>query len=426
MPTFTYIAVDSSGKESKGTVEAANPNEAGDQVRKMGLFPTTINQAAGGGAAKSGFKFNLSFGGKSVSGKILTVFTRQLATLIGAGVPLLRSLKTLQRQQKKPALKNALGELVVGVESGSTFSDSLAQHPKMFNKLYINMVKAGEIGGVLEVVLARLAEFQEKAQKIRGKIISAMTYPFIVLLIAAGILIFLLTYIVPQFRKIFEDMLGGKALPWLTQFVIDSSDAFIWSCWPPLYEGWEGFMVPMLPIIVGVLVIGYWTLSSTEWGTAILDRIKLKLPIFGDLLIKTAIARFTRTLGTLVASGVPILQALSITKETAGNLVVSAAIGQVHERVKEGESMVTPLEQSGIFPPMVVSMIQVGEETGNLPDMLTKVADLYEEEVDNAVEALTSLLEPIMIVFLAVVVGTIVIALFLPLVSIIQDLSAGA
>lgn len=419
MPVYSYTAIDSTGQQVTGTVTAADPNEASAQIKSQGAFPTSVMEAkAGGGSiagaaapSKGGLK-NITIGGGKVKSKTLMVFTRQLATLIDAGLPLLRSLKTLLKQERNVALRNTMMNLADAVESGSTFSEALAQHPKIFTKLYVNMVKAGELGGVLEVVLTRLAEFQEKSQRIRGKVVSAMVYPIVVLCIAVGILAFLLLFIVPRFEAIFRDMLGGKPLPMLTQFVIGVS-RFVQS----------NFLFIVLAAVLAF--VGYKIFSKTPAGSKAIDGWKLKLPLFGDLLTKTAIARFSRTLGTLVSSGVPILQALNITKETAGNIVIADAISNVYESVKEGESMVTPLEASGLFPAMVISMIQVGEETGQLPDMLTKVADVYEEEVDVAVAGLTSLLEPIMIVFLAVVVGTIVIALFLPLVYIIQELSAG-
>ncbi len=414
MPHFSYTAVDSSGTQTTGTIEAPDAATASAQIKEQGFFPTSVSEtsgpAASAAAPKAKKKSSFSFGGGTVKSKVLTVFTRQLATLIDAGLPLLRSLRTLCKQEKNPVLREAMEHLSDSVESGNTFSEALAQHPKIFNKLYVNMVKAGELGGVLEIVLTRLAEFQEKAQRIKGKVVSAMVYPIVVLVIAIGIMAFLLLFIVPKFEAIFKDMLGNKPLPDLTAFVI----------------GLSRFVQHNILIILGLALVGvvvYQVFKRTPAGATTLDRLKLKLPVFGDLISKTSIARFSRTLGTLVTSGVPILQALSITKETAGNIVLSSAINDVHEAVKEGESMVSPLEASGLFPPMVISMIQVGEETGQLPVMLNKVADVYEEEVDVAVAGLTSLLEPIMIVFLAVVVGTIVIALFLPLVSIIQELT---
>jgi len=414
MPTYSYTAVDQRGQQKSGTVEANDTNDATNQIKQLGFFPTRLAEATRDEvqAAARGQDITQTKrkkGGR-IGGKTLTVFTRQLATLIDAGLPLLRAIKTLIKQEKNPTLKGAMNDMALSVESGSTFSESLAQHPRIFNKLYINMVKAGELGGVLEIVLARLAEFMEKAEKIKAKVISAMVYPIVVLVIAILILVFLLIFIVPQFQQIFDEMLPGKDLPPLTQFVIWISDT-VQAQWYWILGG------------VVLLYVGYLAFAASSAGALVIDRFKLNAPIFGDLMRKTAIARFTRTLGTLVSSGVPILQALNITKETAGNVVVSHSIAKIHDSVREGETIVTPMEASGIFPPMVVSMVQVGEETGQLPDMLVKVADVYDEEVDVKVASLTSLLEPIMIVGLAVIVGVIVIALFLPLVSIIQGLN---
>ncbi len=339
------------------------------------------------------------------------IFTRQLATLIDSGLPLLRSLNVLAKQERDNVLKNTINKLADAVQSGSTFSEGLAQHPIIFNDLYVNMVRAGEVGGVLELVLARLAEFQEKAQKIKNKVVAAMVYPAIVMVLATAIMAFLLVFIVPKFESIFHDMLGDKPLPTVTLFVIGVSNSV------------KNHGLVWLGILI-VFIAAFRFFARTRNGRLTIDRVKLRMPLFGDLLRKTAISRFTRTLGTLVTSGVPILQALNITRETAGNTVIARAINQVHDSVKEGESIVQPLEASGAFPPMVVSMIDVGEETGKLPDMLLKIAEVYDDEVDNSVAGLTSMLEPIMIVFLAVVVGTIVIALFLPLISIISGLQA--
>ncbi len=407
-------------------IEASNSNDAIGQLRAAGYFPTSVTEEGKGAAPKAAKKSKAAsaasspaakgkkkgivlFEKKTVKPKVLMVFTRQLATLIDAGLPLLRSLTVLAKQERDPVLSSTINVLADSVQGGSTFSESLAQHPKVFSKLYINMVKAGELGGVLELVLNRLAEFQEKAQKIANKVKSAMAYPVIVLIIAILIMWFLLVFIVPKFEQIFHDMLGGKPLPWITQVVIGASKAVQ-----------TNFL-----LIIGALaaiIIGYVMFSRTEGGKRILDRIKMRVPVLGDLTRKTAISRFSRTLGTLVTSGVPILQALNITRETAGNVVISEAIGKVHDAVKEGESIVAPLDASGVFPPMVISMIDVGEETGKLPDMLIKIADVYDDEVDNAVVALTSMLEPLMIVLLAVVVGSIVIALFMPLIGIIQNM----
>lgn len=422
MPRYTYVALDARGQEATGVIEANTQNDAVGQLRQAGYFPKSIAEEGKGKAAKvqkaaatksvANKQINLSIPfleRKTVKGKTLMIFTRQLATLIDAGLPLLRGLTVLAKQEPDPVLRKVIVSLAEAVQGGGTFSESLAGHPKIFNKLYVNMVKAGELGGVLELVLLRLAEFQEKAQKIKNKVVSAMFYPAIVLVIAILIMAFLLVFIVPKFQAIFDDMLGGKPLPALTQFVIATSN---------------GVKDNILLIIVGVigLAILYAVLSKTTKGAAILDSLKMKAPLFGDLTRKSAISRFSRTLGTLVTSGVPILQALNITRETAGNVVIANAIMKVHDSVKEGESIVQPLEASGVFPPMVISMIDVGEETGQLPEMLLKVAEVYDDEVDNAVAGLTSLLEPIMIVFLALVVGTIVIALFMPLISIISGM----
>lgn len=434
MPRFNYTALDARGQESTGVLEAATSNEVVAHLRQSGFFPTSVVEEGKGPAPKTVAKKNeksveasartsvKSGGGvrkKGVKTRTLMIFTRQLATLIDAGLPLLRGLNVLAKQEKDPVLKGTINHLADAVQGGSTFSESLAQHPKIFNKLYINMVKAGELGGVLELVLNRLAEFQEKAQKIKNKVVAAMFYPIIVLFIAVAIMGFLLVFIVPKFELIFRDMLGGKSLPGLTVFVIATSNSVKQAFWPLMN-------LLITTGIVFAIIIAYSAFARSVFGRALIDRAKLRMPLFGDLIRKSSISRFSRTLGTLVTSGVPILQALNITRETAGNTVVSDAIGKVHDSVKEGESIVAPLEASGVFPPMVISMIDVGEETGQLPEMLLKIAEVYDDEVDNAVAGLTSLLEPIMIVFLAFVVGTIVIALFMPLISIIQNMSGGA
>jgi len=426
MPRYTYVALDARGQESTGLVDAASTNDAIGQLRQAGYFPTNVFEEGKGGSADekkaakraakpakgeraAGSKNIVLFKRKSVKPKILMIFTRQLATLIDAGLPLLRSLTVLAKQERDSVLKNTINKLADSVQGGSTFSEGLAQHPKLFNDLYVNMVRAGELGGVLELVLTRLAEFQEKAQKVKNKVVAAMVYPVIVLLLAVVIMTFLMIFIVPKFQTIFHDMLGDKPLPVITLFVIGLSD-FMQNHWAILLGG------------VVFIIAAYKFAAKTKGGRGILDRIKLRAPLFGDLIRKTSISRFSRTLGTLVTSGVPILQALNITRETAGNTVIARAITQVHDSVKEGESIVLPLEASGAFPPMVISMIDVGEETGQLPEMLLKIAEVYDDEVDNSVAALTSLLEPIMIVLLALIVGTIVIALFMPLISIISGL----
>jgi type IV pilus assembly protein PilC len=429
MPKFNYVALDARGQESVGALDAPSSNDVIAHLRQSGYFPTSVIEEGKQQIARAAKKKSpkavatksaapaktgggiVLFQKKTIKPKTLMIFTRQLATLIDAGLPLLRGLMVLAKQEKDLVLKGTINSLADGVQGGSTFSESLAQHPKIFNKLYINMVKAGELGGVLELVLNRLAEFQEKAEKIKNKVVAAMFYPVVVIIIAMLILSFLLVFIVPKFQQIFHDMLGNKPLPGITQFVINASN------------GLKNQWYYVITFIV-VFTVGYKMFAASKTGRIVLDRIKLYMPLFGDLTRKSSISRFARTLGTLVTSGVPILQALNITRETAGNSVIADAITKVHDSVKEGESIVQPLEASGVFPPMVISMIDVGEETGQLPEMLLKIAEVYDDEVDNAVTGLTSLLEPIMIVILAVIVGTIVIALFMPLISIIQGMQS--
>jgi type IV pilus assembly protein PilC len=422
MPKFNYVAMDGAGKETKGSIDASSQAQAIAQIRSQGLFPTAIGLAGGSGgkpaAAKaskaqaSALKMEIklpAFLQPRIKAKELTIFTRQLATLVDAGLPLLRGLRVLHRQTKNAALKNALQGMGEAVESGSTFSESLALYPRIFDHLFVNMVRAGEAGGVLELVLTRLSEFMEKSEKIKNKVKSAMIYPTVVLVAAVGITGFLLVGVIPKFEEIFLDLLEGKSLPGITRFVIAASN---------LLQNY--FVVVGVAIFALVVVVRVW--AQTKGGRLVMDHIKTRIPVFGTLIRRTCIARFTRTLGTLMASGVPVLQALTIVRDTSGNAVFATALQRVHDSVKEGESMASPMEQAKVFPPMVVSMVEVGEETGALPDMLTRIADTYEDEVDNAVAGLTSILEPVMIMFLAVIVGTIVIAMFLPLVSIITTL----
>ncbi|MGJ8633813.1 MAG: type II secretion system F family protein [Luteolibacter sp.] len=430
MANFNYTALDAKGEQTEGTVAAASEAEAVQQLRSQGLYPTQIieegkakpgvkapakkSKASGKGKGK-GLNMTIGKAKTTVKPKVLMVFTRQLATLIDSGLPLLRSLTVLGKQEPNPALKTTIGSLADSVQGGSTFSESLAQHPKMFNKLYVNMVKAGELGGVLEVVLNRLAEYQEKAQKLKNKIVSAMVYPAIVMFIAVAILIFLMVFIVPKFKEMFSET--DSELPLISQIVFGFSEFCLGN---PILG------IPNIVwIFVGVFILYlcFNAIGKTPKGRQFIDKMKLHMPIFGDIQRKSAVSRFARTLGTLVTSGVPILQALNITRDTAGNVVISQAISKVHEAVKEGESIVTPLASSGVFPNMVISMVDVGEETGQLPEMLLKVADVYDDEVDNAVTALTSILEPIMIVILALVVGAVVFALFLPLIKMISTMS---
>ncbi len=426
MPKYSYVAMDKVGKETKGTLEVASQNEAIGRIKEMGLFPTKITELGAEkaekktkaaapvgrpGAKKKGggmnIKLKIPFLGGGVKSKVLCTFTRQLATLVDAGLPLLRGMRVLEKQERNVNLRDIIVKLSLSVEGGSTFSEGLAQHPKVFNKLYVNMVKAGELGGVLEIVLNRLAMFMEKAQKIKGKVIAAMFYPIAVIVVAVAIVGVLMVYVIPKFQEVFAGLLDGASMPAFTLFVLGISSAI-------------KNRFPLVVVGTIVFVILFVAFLKTKFGRHVFDKFKLKMPILGPVFSKLAIARFTRTLGTLVSSGVPILQALQIVRETSGNVIIANSITAVYDSVKQGETITAPLESSGVFPPMVISMVDVGEQTGALPEMLMKIADNYDEEVDNAVSAMTSLLEPIMIIVLGVIVGSIVIAMFLPLVKLIE------
>jgi type IV pilus assembly protein PilC len=406
MSIFSYQATDKKGQEVTGMVDADSLALAINQVRSLGYFPTKVKEDAGKlarkqkGKAKSG-GLNLSIGGR-VKKKQITLFTRQLATLIDAGLPLLRSLSILYDQQKPGKLRNILDELVNDVQSGTTFSEGLAKHPKVFDKLYVNMVRAGEVGGMLEIVLNRLAEFAERREALARKVKGAMIYPIMVLLVAGGIVTFLLIRVVPTFAEIFSDL--GGALPAPTQFLVNVSEA--------LKQSYIKILLTGAGIIIGIKMI-----FKVEIVRAIRDRVVLKLPLFGELTRKIGVARFSRTLGTLITSGVPILQSLSIVKETIANRVIANAVAEVHDSIREGETIAGPLEESKAFPPMAVNMIDVGEETGNLDSMLLKVADIYDAEVEVAIGGMLQMLEPAMMVVLGGIVGFIVISMYLPIFS---------
>ena len=419
MPTFQYTAMDGAGKEKRGKIEASSEQDAGAKLKQQGLFVTNISSAKAGGkrggnkkskGAKKGG--GIVIGTPVIKKKKLTTFTRQIATLLEAGQALVRALRTLERQAGRDvAVARVLGEIADSVEGGTTFSEALAAHPKSFSKLYVNMVRAGEAAGQLDTTLNSLATFMEKAARISGKIKSAMAYPIIVLLIALVITSLLLMFLVPKFAKIFNDMLPGKDLPVLTQFVVNTSE----------------ILKNQFFLVAGIVIALIFLLrmaKKTKQGGYLIDLVFFRTPPFAALVVRSSVARVSRTLGTLMNSGVSVLQALQISAETSGNEVVARAIRQVHDAVKEGEGMSKPMEGTKVFPPICVSMVEVGEETGSLPSMLTRIADVYEEEVDRAVEALTSIIEPIMIVFLAVVVGTIVIAMFLPMISLMSNLGS--
>jgi len=415
MATFSYRAMDAQGQEVNGSIEADSVALAISQVRDMGYFPTSVTErrARGVAAAAPGKKktagamqINIKIPGLSgrVKAKELVQFTRQLATLIDAGLPLLRSLTVLSRQQKSGTMKDVLEQVRDAVEKGSSFSEALSKYPKAFSRLFVNMIRAGEAGGALETVLDRLADFAEKQRTLKRKITSAMIYPSLVVTFTIGILIFLLVMVVPTFEAMFADMGAEGELPTITVALVSVSNVVRYH-----------FQYPLIGI--AVLIVVYKLIYRTTVGAYWIDKLKLNLPVFGQLVRKMVIARFARTLETLISSGVPILQALLITKDTSGNEVVARAVADVHDSIREGESIAGPLEASGVFPLLVTNMIEVGEETGALDTMLVKIADGYEEEVDAAVAGLTSVLEPIMIIFMGGIVGTIVIAIFLPLIK---------
>jgi type IV pilus assembly protein PilC len=414
MPTFKFEALDTSGTEVKDSVEAVNEEEAQQKIRQMGYFVTKLTamaaaKKAGKGGKKTGKKRKtrtITIGG--VSGKQLCTFTRQFSTLQDAGLPVLRSLRILEHQMKPGLLKNALIDVVDDVESGTSLSDSLGKHPRCFDRLYVNMVRAGEAGGALEVILQRLADFKEKAQSLKRKIIGAMVYPLVVIFVAVSILGFIMVVVIPKFKKIFDDF--KLPLPTPTVVLIETSTWFARYWW----------VIPLFPLAF-VLLIKLIRLSKA--GAYAVDKCKLWIPLTGKILEKSTVARTMRTLGTLVASGVPILESLAIVRETANSLVFERMFQRVYESIREGDTIAEPMKQSRLMDDMVTNMVEVGEETGDLDTMLFKIADFYDEEVDTAVKSLISTLEPLMIVVLGLIIGGIVISLFLPLISLIEGLS---
>ncbi len=415
MPTFQYEAMDNTGREVKDTIDASTQEEAQQLIRQKGFFVTKISERAKAkkkgpaGAKKGGRKGKKkSFTIGKISTKQLCTFTRQLSTLQDAGLPILRSLKILHGQSKPGVLKNALEDVVEDIESGATLSDAFAKHPKAFDKLYCNMIKAGEAGGALEAILQRLADFKEKSQTLKRRIKSAMVYPIVVISVACLIVGFILYFIIPKFEAIFKDF--GVDLPGMTKFLIVASHVVV-----------DKFYLVILAPVLFVIMIKLIYRNKT--GAYILDRILLLIPVMGQIVEKSTVARTTRTLGTLVQSGVPILESLNIVRDTAGNMVFERAFTRIYESIREGETIAQPLREARIVDDIVVNMIDVGEETGDLDTMLNKIADNYDEEVETLVESLVSLLEPIMIVVLGGIIGFIVIALFLPLISLISKLS---
>ena len=427
MATYAYEAMNASGKSQKGTIDASSSDDAIQKLRGDGLYPTDVREQKGGSAAKpnvaaatkkkkkKGGGLNLSFGGVPL--KRMCLFTRQLSTLQDAGLPLLRSLQILESQQKAGKLKNILETVCEDVQGGNTLSDAFARHPKAFDRLYTKMVKAGEIGGVLDVILQRLADFMEKGQRLRRRIKGALIYPVVVIGIVVAIVTGIMYFVIPKFQEIFNDF--NVKLPALTLWLVAASKWIAGTASPDQRVPGVAWIIVSPFLLFFLLKV----IRKTEFGRAAFDWIILKIPVIGTLVEKTTVARFTRTLGTLVAAGVPILEAITITKETSGNWVFEKALGSVHDSIKEGETFAGPLRKAKVCDAIVVNMIDVGEETGDLDVMLMKIADNYDEEVDVAVASLLSLLEPFMVVILGGIVGTIVLALFLPLVSMIESVS---
>lgn len=426
MAKFKYTAIDTNGKQKTGTVEAQSQDEANAKLSAAGLMPTKVTAAGSSSSPvksskeiQKGKKPGLAIG-KVIKPEELTTFTRQLATLLQAGLPLLRALEVMSRQEKNLRFKAVLEQIADQVKSGNSFSDGLSQHPKIFDRLFINMVRAGEAGGVLDTVLSRLAGFMENSMRTKKKVKSAMVYPIVVVGVAFSIVALLMTVVVPKFQSIFDEMLEGAALPAPTQLVIDISDTFQ----KVMFFTDSLILNLVIDVVIVVAVVALLKLiMRTKPAQHAFNWLAINTPKVGDLARKVNIARITRTFGTLLSSGVPILQSITITKDITGNIFYSAALSRVHDAVRDGESLAAPMERESVFPNMVTSMIDVGEETGEISEMLNRIADNYDEDVENAVAGITSIIEPIMIVFLAVVVGFIVIALFLPIVEIIKQLT---
>ena len=407
MPTFVYEARDATGQLRKDTIEAANLRAATQRLQEQRMTVIQI-KAKAAGAGADGLAGLLSRM-KKVDEQALTVFSRQFATMINAGLAMVRCLDILSEQTEDKKLRETLIQVRRDVEGGSTLSNSLAKHPTVFSMLYISMVKAGEMGGVLDEVLERLAGFMEKDFALKKKVKSALTYPVVILLMASGIVFFLVTYILPTFVALFEGM--SLALPLPTQILIAVTKG----------ARNPAVMIPLLILLcVGGFMVGQYI--KTPAGRKQYDMMKLNIPVFGLLNRKVAISRFCRTLGTLLSSGVPIMQALEIVGRASGNEIIAMTVTKVRESIREGESIASPLGASGMFPPMVTQMVAVGEETGNLDAMLSKIADFYDTEVEYMLASLTSMLEPIMIVGMGGIVGFIVISVFLPLYQLIGNL----
>jgi type IV pilus assembly protein PilC len=416
MPVFQYTALDAQGVEVKNEIEALSEKEAISKIRNMGYFPTKVRtRGVGKRPTAKGFlqpKRRRGSGGR-VKVKYIAQFARQLSTLQDAGLPILRSLRILEEQQRSGTLKRVIGYVADDIEGGSTLSEAMARCPRAFDRLFVSMVAAGEAGGVLDLILSRVADFMEKAQKLKNRVKSAMVYPCVVLSAAFCILLGLMTYVIPQFKTVLEEMLEGQPLHVVTRTVLGISH---WIAFQ--YGLFILLSVPFAVIILLKMVRRFRT------GRLILDTIKLKVPVVGQLSSKVSITRWTRTLGTLIGAGVPILDALNVSRETAGNEVFANMLASVHNSIRQGDTFAAPLKQSKAVDLIVSNMVAVGEETGDLDKMLLKVADNYDEQVDVLVASLMSLLEPIMIICLGSIVLTIVLSVFLPMIQVITGLSA--
>ena len=427
MPTFQYEAMNAAGQEVKDEVEAVNSEEAITKIRNQGYFPTKVRQKGGAKrAAAAGGPAKNKRGGGGVGGvsvKQLTQFTRQLSTLMDAGLPILRSLRILEQQQKPGPLRVSLRHVAEDVEGGATLSEAMSHYPKAFDRLFCNMIAAGEAGGVLDVILQRLAEFMEKTQRLKRKVVGAMIYPVCVISFATLIVSGIIYFVVPKFKLVFGDF--DAKLPGPTLMLLSISDWMVGQRELP-GGGFEKTAIPGWAIIIFSPVICFvlWKVTRKfHAGRYALDIVKLKIPIVGAILTKGSVSRFCRTLGTLIAAGVPILEAITITKDTSGNEVYVKALGRVHDAIREGDSFANPLRASKVVDAIVVNMVDVGEETGELDKMLIKVADNYDDEVETMVAGLVSLLEPIMVIVLGGIIGFIVVALFLPMVALVNSLS---
>jgi type IV pilus assembly protein PilC len=415
MPIFKYEALDSQGVAIKNEIEALSQKEAVSKIRNLGYFPTKVRargierKPAAKAAAKP--KRRRGAGGK-VKVKHIAQFARQLSTLQDAGLPILRSLRILQDQQKSGTFKKVIGYVGDDIEGGSTLSEAMGRFPRAYDRLFVNMVAAGETGGVLDLILSRVADFMEKAQKLKGRVKSAMVYPLVVLTAAFTILLLLMWKVIPQFETVLTEMTGGAELPKITQVVLKVAN-FI-----AKQYGWAILLAAPIIIIFLLRLV-----KQFRFGRFVLDTIKLKLPVIGQLSSKVAVTRWTRTLGTLISAGVPILDAINVTRETAGNEVFANMLGNVHNSIRQGDTFAGPLRQSKTVDLIVSNMVAVGEETGDLDKMLLKVADNYDEQVDVLVASLMSLLEPIMIIILGLIVMTIVLSIFLPMITIITKLN---